>query len=176
MKLKALLPLGIFVILAGFLAVGLQRNPSEVPSPLVGKPAPTFSAQRLGEAPGQLVTPEEFKGKVWVLNVWASWCVPCRVEHPFITALAKRGIAPVVGLSYKDQPSDSLKWLERYGNPYQVSALDLEGRIGIEYGVYGVPETFVIDKQGVIRHKVIGPVSQDILDTKLIPLIQELQR
>jgi cytochrome c biogenesis protein CcmG/thiol:disulfide interchange protein DsbE len=172
---RFLLPLGIFIALVLMLGVGLSLNPREVPSPLIGKPAPDFKLPYL-QQPEKTFSPAEVKGKVWVLNVWASWCAPCREEHPHITALARSGLAPVYGLNYKDQREDAIAWLARYGDVYQASVSDLDGRVGIDYGVYGVPETYLIDKQGVIRYKRVGVVTPDILKEKIIPLIAELNR
>jgi cytochrome c biogenesis protein CcmG/thiol:disulfide interchange protein DsbE len=173
MKKRFLWPLVIFVVLVGFLAVGLNRNPSEVPSPLIGKPAPAFELARLeGD---QRFTPKDMLGQVWMLNVWASWCVACREEHPVLVALSKDKLLPIVGLNYKDQAPDAKQWLQRHGDPYALSAVDADGRVGIDYGVYGVPETYVIDKAGVIRFKQIGPVTREVLDQKIRPLVKELQ-
>ncbi|PTR16566.1 MULTISPECIES: DsbE family thiol:disulfide interchange protein [unclassified Nitrosospira] len=171
---RFLLPLGIFVVLVGFLLVGLNLNPRQVPSPLIGKPAPEFQLQQLHQAE-QTLTSKDNLGKVWLLNVWASWCVSCREEHPLLVELAKSGIVPVYGLNYKDQRDDALKWLKQFGDPYTVSIVDPEGRTGIDYGVYGVPETYVIDKKGVIRYKQIGPVTVEALQTKILPLVKELE-
>jgi cytochrome c biogenesis protein CcmG/thiol:disulfide interchange protein DsbE len=171
---RFLLPLAAFVILVGFLVVGLGLNPRQVPSPLIGKPAPEFQLQQL-HASDKTLTSKDNLGKVWLLNVWASWCVSCREEHPLLVELAKSGIVPVYGLNYKDQREDALRWLKQFGDPYTVSIVDPEGRTGIDYGVYGVPETYVIDKNGVIRYKQIGPVTVDALQTKILPLIKELQ-
>ena len=173
---KALLPLGILGVLVVFLALGLQRDPKEIPSPLVGKAAPLFEAPQLPPSSRPTFSPKDMAGQVWLLNVWASWCVACRIEHPVLMDLARRNIAPIVGLDYKDQVANGQRWLQQHGNPYLLSVVDADGRIGIDYGVYGVPETFVIDKTGVIRHKVIGPVTQDMVDDKLIPLIRSLQK
>ena len=172
--LRFAIPLALFVALAAFFAVGLTRDPREVPSPFIGKPAPAFRLEQLHEAQ-RVFTPEEMKGRVWLLNVWASWCVSCRVEHPLLVELAKRNVVPIVGLDYKDAREDGRQWLERFGNPYVLSAFDADGRVGIDYGVYGVPETFVIDKQGVIRHKQIGPITPESLEGTLLPLIRKLQ-
>jgi cytochrome c biogenesis protein CcmG/thiol:disulfide interchange protein DsbE len=172
---RFLLPLGIFIVLVALLAVGLNLNPREVPSPLVGKPAPQFSLPQL-HAADKSFSPEEMKGKVWLFNVWASWCVSCREEHPLLVEFSKAGIAPLVGLNYKDKREDGQRWLARFGNPYVLSAFDLDGRVGIDYGVYGVPETYVIDKAGVIRYKQIGPVTPEVLQKKIIPLVQELNK
>lgn len=172
---KALIPLGIFIVLVVFLAIGLTRDPHEVPSPLIGKAAPAFSAPRLHE-PGRTFSAKDMLGQVWLLNVWASWCVACRQEHPVLMEFAKTKTLPIVGLDYKDQAPDGLKWLARFGDPYDLSVTDKDGRIGIDYGVYGVPETFLIDKAGVIRYKQIGPVTEDALKEKILPLIRELQK
>lgn len=172
--MRFLVPLAVFVVLVGFLVVGLGLKPREVPSPLIGKPAPEFQLQQLHES-GKTLASKENLGKVWLLNVWASWCVSCREEHPLLVDLAKSGIVPVYGLNYKDQRDDALRWLKQFGDPYTVSIVDPEGRTGIDYGVYGVPETYVIDKNGVIRYKQIGPVTVDALKTKILPLVKELQ-
>jgi cytochrome c biogenesis protein CcmG/thiol:disulfide interchange protein DsbE len=172
--LKFAIPLALFVALVAFFAVGLTRDPREVPSPFIGKPAPAFRLEQLHEAQ-RVFTPGDMKGRVWLLNVWASWCVSCRVEHPLLVELAKRNVVPIVGLDYKDAREDGQQWLARFGNPYVLSAFDVEGRVGIDYGVYGVPETFVIDKEGVIRHKQIGPITPESLENTLLPLIRRLQ-
>ena len=185
MKKRFLIPLGLFLALAVFLAIGLNRDPSEVPSPLVGKPAPAFSLPRLdvdvqadpaAGAAAPRFAPADMKGKVWLLNVWASWCASCRIEHPLLVAFGKSGVAPLVGLDYKDQRADALAWLAQHGNPYTLSVVDADGRVGIDYGVYGVPETYVIDKAGTIRFKQIGPVTPEVMQARILPLIEELQR
>jgi cytochrome c biogenesis protein CcmG/thiol:disulfide interchange protein DsbE len=173
---KFLIPLALFLALAGFLAVGLKRDPREVPSPLVGRPAPQFNLPRLAAADGSRFSPAEMKGKVWLLNVWASWCVSCLQEHPVLLAFSKRGVAPLVGLDYKDGTDDAVRWLAKHGDPYLLSVADRDGRVGIDYGVYGVPETYVIDKAGTIRFKQIGPVTPEVMQEKILPLIQELQK
>jgi cytochrome c biogenesis protein CcmG, thiol:disulfide interchange protein DsbE len=142
--------LGVFVALVLLLAVGLRLNPREVPSPLIGRPAPAFELPLLME-PDKKFSEKTMLGKVWILNVWASWCPPCLVEHPVVTQVSRSGMAPVVGLNYKDKREDALPWLKRNGDPFQLIAFDANGRIGIDYGVYGVPETYIIDRQGVIR-------------------------
>jgi cytochrome c biogenesis protein CcmG, thiol:disulfide interchange protein DsbE len=169
---RYLIPLAIFIALAGFLAVGLKLNPREVPSPLVGKAAPAFSLPLLKE-PAVQMTAAQMKGQVWVLNVWASWCVPCLAEHPYVTQLAKSGVT-VVGLNYKDKPQDATGWLAKHGDPYKMIVADRDGRVGIDYGVYGVPETFVIDRDGVIRFKHIGPLTPQALNEKLLPALKAL--
>ena len=169
---RHLLPLIAFLVLVGFLAVGLKLDPREVPSPLIGKPAPAFSLPRL-DAPAQRLSSQEMRGKVWVLNVWASWCGPCRQEHPLIADLAKSGAA-VYGLNYKDKPADAVAWLAELGNPYVATVSDVEGLVGIDFGVYGVPETFVIDQAGVIRLKHIGPMTPEALRDRVLPLLRKL--
>ena len=172
---KFAIPLIVFFALVGLLAVGLNLNPREVPSPLVGKPAPDFSVPQLHD-PNLKFSPAEMQGKVWLLNVWASWCVSCREEHPHLVDFARRGIAPLVGLNYKDKREDGMRWLARFGDPYQLSAFDADGRVGINYGVYGVPETYLIDKAGTIRFKQIGPVTPEVLEKKILPLLKELKQ
>jgi cytochrome c biogenesis protein CcmG/thiol:disulfide interchange protein DsbE len=173
-SLRFLIPLGVFLVMAGFLAKGLKLDPREVPSPLINKPAPGFALTRLDDA-ARTIRREDMLGKVWILNVWASWCVACRQEHPLLVEFARRKIVPVYGLNYKDERPDGLAWLARFGNPYEASLFDRDGRVGIDYGVYGVPETFVIDKQGVIRYKHIGPVTPQVLNDKILPLLQQLE-
>lgn len=174
MKAKFLIPLLLFVVLVGFLAVGLNRDPHEVPSPLIGKQAPAFELPQLAD-PQKTFSPESMKGKVWILNVWASWCVACREEHPVLVEVGKLQIAPIIGLDYKDKRDDAMAMLARQGNPYALSAFDANGRVGIDYGVYGVPETYVIDQAGVIRFKHIGPITMELLNKKMIPLLSELK-
>ena len=172
-RARFLIPLAIFAVMVVFLGIGLTLDPREVPSPLINKPAPAFELQQLHE-PTQTFSQKDMLGKVWMLNVWASWCVACREEHQTILALARSGALPVFGLNYKDERADGIAWLNRLGNPYQLSGYDRDGRIGIDYGVYGVPETYVIDKVGVIRYKRIGPVTPDIVRDKILPLVKEL--
>ncbi len=172
---KAYIPLGIFVVLLVFLAIGLTRDPHEIPSPLIGKPAPVFTAPVL-DKPGQTFSSKDMLGKVWLLNTWASWCVACREEHPILVEFSKTNPLPIIGLDYKDKDAEGLKWLARFGNPYQLAVTDQDGRIGIDFGVYGVPESFVIDKAGVIRYKQIGPFTEESIQKKLIPLIKELNQ
>ena len=172
---RYLLPLGIFLVLVVFLGIGLGLNPREIPSPLIDKPAPAFELVQLHE-PGKSLTTQDMQGKVWLLNVWASWCVSCREEHPVLVELAKTRVVPSVGLNYKDQRPEALRWLQQFGDPYVLSIVDGDGRVGINYGVYGVPETFVIDKAGVIRYKQIGPVTPKALQEKILPLVAKLQQ
>jgi len=173
--MRFILPFVIFIILAVFLFVGLNLDPREVPSPLVGKPAPGFVLPQLNAA-GKQFSPNDMKGKVWLFNVWASWCVSCEAEHPVLMELARLNIVPIYGLDYKDKPELAQAILQRRGNPYVVTASDADGRVGIDYGVYGVPETYVIDKQGVIQYKQIGPVTPQNLKEKILPLVAELEK
>jgi cytochrome c biogenesis protein CcmG, thiol:disulfide interchange protein DsbE len=173
-SLRFVLPLLVFIVLLGFLWHGLSLNPREVPSPLIGKPAPSFQLARLDQ-PSKAVSEKDLRGQVWLLNVWASWCVSCMDEHPVLLDFSKRNVVPIYGLNYKDKRDAALAWLTQHGNPYAVSLSDPEGRVGIDYGVYGVPETYVIDKAGVIRYKRIGPVTPEVLAQKILPLVKELQ-
>jgi cytochrome c biogenesis protein CcmG/thiol:disulfide interchange protein DsbE len=172
---RFLVPLALFIVLVVFLGIGLRLDPREIPSPLIGKPAPAFQLAQLHQ-PDQSFAQKDMLGKVWLLNVWASWCVSCRQEHPVLLELAKTNVVPVYGLNYKDKPDDALSWLRQFGDPYTLSIKDGDGRVGIDYGVYGVPETFVIDKVGVIRYKQIGPVTPEALKDKILPLVRQLQQ
>jgi cytochrome c biogenesis protein CcmG/thiol:disulfide interchange protein DsbE len=174
-KTRFLFPLALFLVLVGFLAVGLRRDPHQVPSPLVNKAAPAFRVPQLILAE-RAFSPADMKGQVWMLNVWASWCVACQVEHPLLVQLAGSRLVPVIGLDYKDKRIDALGFLRKNGDPYHLSAFDGDGRVGIDYGVYGVPETFVIDRNGVIRHKQIGPITAEALEKTILPLIEELKK
>ena len=169
------IPITIFVALVALLGVGLKLDPREVPSPLIGKPAPHFELPQLRETT-RTFTERDMRGKVWMLNVWASWCVSCREEHPVLLDLAASGAVPIYGLNYKDKREDGLAWLKGMGDPYKLSIYDFDGRVGIDYGVYGVPETYVIDKAGVIRYKRIGPLTPQIVKEKVLPLVRELER
>ncbi len=173
--LKFLVPLALFLALAVFFAVGLNRDPRTVPSPFIGKAAPTFRLEQLHQ-PKLAFVPEDMRGKVWMLNVWASWCVSCRVEHPLLVEMARQKLVPIVGLNYKDEPAAGMRWLAQLGDPYNVSVVDRDGRVGIDWGVYGVPETFVVDKSGVIRYKQIGPLTVEALEKKILPLVRDLQK
>ena len=183
MKAAFVLPLLVFGVIAGFLLVGLSRDPALLPSVLIDKPVPAFSAPLLpgsvkdtaAAAAADNFGPESLEGRVWVLNVWASWCVACVAEHEVITTMTNLVSVPVIGLNYKDIDADATAWLQRFGNPYDHVPTDANGRIGIDFGLYGVPETYIVDKAGKIRYKHVGPVDQDALQDKLLPLIQELQ-
>tara|TARA_Y100001936_G_C16069231_1_gene669409 strand:- start:1277 stop:1801 length:525 start_codon:yes stop_codon:yes gene_type:complete len=172
--IRYLIPLIAFVILVSFLLVGLNLNPRKIPSPLIGKQAPVFNLQQLHE-PENFFKSKDNLGKVWLLNVWASWCASCRDEHPLLVQLAKSNVVPIYGLNYKDKRDLAMQWLDRLGDPYTKSIMDPEGRVGMEYGVYGVPETYVIDKSGIIQYKQIGPVTVEILEKTIMPLVKELQ-
>jgi cytochrome c biogenesis protein CcmG/thiol:disulfide interchange protein DsbE len=166
--------LAAFIALVVLLGVGLNLNPREVPSPLIGKAAPAFTLPLLHE-PDKQFSPADMKGRVWMLNVWASWCVSCREEHPVLMQLARSGRVPIYGLDYKDETSAAMKWLQQFGNPYKLSAVDTKGQVGIDYGVYGVPESYIIDKRGVIRYKQIGIVTPEIVEKKILPLVKQLE-
>ena len=186
---------GAFAALVALLAVGLNLNPRDVPSPLVGKPAPAFTLAQLAQ-PEKTLSPKDMKGKVWLFNVWASWCVSCRQEHPILVEFSKKVDVPLIGLNYKEvrgdggfdmskMPAEEEKklawqranqWLSEHGNPYKLTVMDLDGRVGIDYGVYGVPETYVIDKSGVIRMKHTGPITPEVLAKKIMPLLAELNK
>ena len=172
---RFLLPLGLFAVLVVFLGIGLTLNPREVPSPLIDKPVPAFRLSQL-EQPGLEFSQRDMLGQVWLLNVWASWCVSCRDEHPMLVEIARKRIVPVVGLNYKDKPPEAKAWLKQFGDPYVLSVSDVEGRVGIDFGVYGVPETFVIDRTGVIRYKQIGPLTPESLEKHILPLVRRLQK
>jgi cytochrome c biogenesis protein CcmG/thiol:disulfide interchange protein DsbE len=171
--MRFIFPLGIFVLIVGLLGFGLTLDPKKIPSPLIDKPAPDFSLGNL-YAPEEKLSKKDLLGQVWVLNVWASWCVSCRAEHAIITDLANRNLVDILGLNYKDQPQDARRWLQQFGNPYSASLMDIDGRVGIDWGVYGVPETFVIGKDGQIKYKHIGPVTKESLEREVIPAIKEL--
>jgi cytochrome c biogenesis protein CcmG, thiol:disulfide interchange protein DsbE len=172
---RFLIPLGVFVILVAFLAVGLSRDPREVPSPLINKAAPAFQLPQLKD-PTKTFSPESMRGKVWLLNVWASWCITCRDEHPLLIEYAKSGALPIYGLNYRDKREDALAWLGELGDPYVLSASDADARVGIDYGVYGAPESYLIDRNGVIRFKQIGPITPDVWEKTILPLARDLNK
>lgn len=167
------IPLGVFIVLVAFLAIGLRLDPRYVPSPLIDKPLPAFALPDLASQE-KLITAADMTGKPRLLNVWASWCVACRVEHPLLIDLAQSGKASIVGLNYKDEPDDALAWLARHGDPYERIVVDRAGSLGLDLGVYGVPETFVIDTRGVIRYKQVGPITDDALQTVIMPMLERL--
>lgn len=172
--LRLLIPIAIFVGIGWFLFKGLDRDPRQVPSPLIGKPAPAFSLPQLGQSAQW--SPEAMRGQVWLLNVWGSWCAACVIEHPLLNELAEAKVVPIVGLAWKDQPDNSIAWLRKYGNPYAVVVTDREGKVAIDWGVYGAPETFLIDRKGIIRYKQIGPFTPEIIRDELLPLLRKLQQ
>ncbi len=175
MRFKFLIPLTVFALLLALLGIGLKLNPREVPSPLIGKAAPAFALTTV-RAADQLLSSEAFHGQVSLLNVWASWCVSCRQEHPLLLELSRTGSVPIYGLNYKDEREAAAAWLARFGNPYRESAFDADGKVGIDWGVYGVPETFVIDRKGIIRYKFTGPLTEEALEQTLLPLVRLLQQ
>ena len=172
--LKYIIPLILFMVMAAFLAMGLKLNPRDIPSPLINKSAPGFSLPILA-TPEKVLSNTDLSGQVWLLNVWASWCGSCRIEHPVFNRLAQKKLVTIVGLNYKDEAGAARQWLTQLGNPYNASIMDQEGRTGLDYGVYGVPETFVIDKKGIIRYKHTGPVSVQDVQEILLPLINKLK-
>ncbi|MDA8421580.1 MAG: DsbE family thiol:disulfide interchange protein [Pseudomonadota bacterium] len=171
---KFLIPIVIFAALGVLLAYGLHLNPRRIPSPLIGKPLPHFDLPVL-QNPSRTLTNSDLLGHVVLINIWASWCVSCRDEHPLLVALSHQHVVPIIGVSYKDKPADALAELKVSGNPYQTDLLDANGQTAINWGVYGVPETFVIDRKGIIRYKQIGPITQKALQQKLLPLIHRLE-
>ncbi len=181
---KKLIPFVLFVVVVGFLVIGLNLNPGEVPSPLIGKPAPQFSAPILAvqnQSPyhtqdPQILSEKDMLGKVWLFNVWASWCPTCRAEHPLLMQLSSRNLVDIIGLDYKDTSADARDFLHQLGNPFNVIGFDKQGNAAIDYGVYGVPETFIIDKRGVVRLKYSGQLTEHDMQNKIIPLIISLQK
>lgn len=174
---RRVLPIAVIivvVIMLGFFYRGLQLDPKLLPSALIDKPAPAFTLPQLHD-PSKTFSAADMKGKVWLLNVWASWCAACRSEHPLFMQLARKGDFPIYGLNYKDKRQDAEQWLRQLGDPYQVSMSDLAGNVGIDYGVYGVPETFLIDKEGIIRYKHVGPISRKDWREIILPKMKELQ-
>ena len=170
-----LAPLAVFAAIAGLLAVGLTLNPREIPSPLIGKPVPQFELPPVRGRTLGLQT-SNLKGEVSIVNVFASWCVSCKEEHPVFMQMQRERLVPIHGLNYKDQPEDAQKWLDDMGDPYTRTGADIDGRVAIEWGVYGVPETFLIDREGRIAYKHIGPVTPKLLDETLRPMIARLRQ
>lgn len=171
--MKRWLPLVLFLVLVGFFAKGLFLNPREVPSPFIGRMAPAFTLPLVGDA-NAAFSPADMKGKIWMLNVWAPWCVSCRQEHPILMQLAESGRIPIVGLNWKDKAREAEALLARSGSPYVAVPEDLDGRVGIDYGVTGTPETYLIDQAGIVRLKHIGPISPEVWKTKFEPKLKEL--
>ena len=171
--LRFVLPLAIFLVIVFFLFRGLGLNPREVPSPLIGKPVPAFTVPVLTE-PGKTLSSADLRGKVYLLNVWGSWCVSCRDEHPVLVEFAQDGRIPLYGLNWRDKREDALAWLERFGDPYVASGVDRDGKVAIDFGVYGAPETYLVDRAGIIRFKQTGPLTRQIIDEKILPLAATL--
>ncbi len=171
---RYLLPLALFAVLVLFLAVGLSIDPKLVPSPLIDKPLPAFNLPKL-KTPDDNIKSSDFQGDVVLLNVWASWCVACRAEHPLLVELSKNNEMLIYGLNYKDARTDAMQWLQHFGDPYRASAFDQHGLTGIDLGVYGVPETYIMDRAGIIRYKHIGPITREALNNKILPLIVKLK-
>jgi cytochrome c biogenesis protein CcmG/thiol:disulfide interchange protein DsbE len=169
------IPLALFIALVGFLFIGLRRDPHEIPSPLINKPAPAFQLPQLHE-PTKTFSAQEMRGKVWLLNFWGTWCIACREEHPMLVEYAKSGVLPIYGVDYKDERAAGLRWLEEFGNPYALTAFDSDGRVSIDYGVYGAPESYLIDRNGVIRFKQIGPITEDVWQRQILPLAKQLNQ
>ena len=172
---KYLVPIALFAALGLLLAYGLKLDPRKIPSPLIGKPMPAFSLVTVAN-PARKISDKDLRGRVYLLNVWASWCAACRQEHPVLNEIARSKAVPIIGLNYKDKREDARQWLTELGNPYEQSLADGDGRLGIDLGVYGVPETFVIAKDGVIRYKHIGPITAEIWQEKLLPFVQQLEK
>ncbi len=172
--LAAYIPLAVFAVMAVFLGIGLTMNPRDIPSPLIGKPVPEFSLPPVKGRTLGLAT-ADLKGQVALVNVFASWCVACREEHPVLMELGRKGIVPIHGLNYKDKPDDAKTWLDELGDPYTRTGADISGRVAIDWGVYGVPETFVVDRKGMIAYKQIGPITPKVLEDTILPLIRKLQ-
>ncbi len=170
---KVFIPVVIFFVIVGFFIIALYGDPKKIPSPFIGKPAPAFSLPTLFDA-NKIISNESIKGEVVLMNVWASWCTACRQEHHLLVELQEQHHVKLIGLNYKDEAVDAKAWLKEFKNPYSEIAFDLQGKVGIDWGVYGVPETFVLDKQGIIQHKIIGPLSEEIMHSELLPLIQRL--
>ena len=172
-RLKLFLPLAIFLVLAGFLLRGLSLDPQALPSALIDRPLPDFSLPALGRE--ETLSRDAVTGEVALFNVWATWCVSCRVEHPFLTQLAATGV-PIFGINYKDEDGEALQWLAELGDPYRVSIVDAEGSLGLDLGVYGAPETYVVDARGVIRYRHVGVVDERVWAEILGPIVEELRR
>jgi cytochrome c biogenesis protein CcmG/thiol:disulfide interchange protein DsbE len=173
--LLAVLPVLLFLVVAGFLYVGLYLNPREIPSALIGKPAPTFALPAVeGRSDG--LANADFAGQVAIVNVFASWCGPCLIEHPLLMGLAARKLVPIYGINYKDPPDQAAAWLARHGDPYTRIGADRDGRVGIDWGVYGVPETYVVDAKGTIVFKHVGPLTPEVIEGRIVPMIESLRK
>lgn len=171
--IRLLIPAFVFIVLVGFLYVGLYKDPSLVPSPLVGKPVPAFAASTLKDA-NKTITEKDIQGDYALVNVWATWCAACKQEHSALVYLAEKLQVPIYGLNYKDDRAAALDWLKRFGDPYVANIFDESGRIGIDFGVYGAPETFLIDRHGVIQHKLVGVMTPAVWESQFVPKINQL--
>ncbi len=174
MNPRLVIPVALFLVLVIFLGIGLTKDPSKVDSPLINLPAPGFSLPRL-RAPDETMTDEVFRGQVSLINVWATWCVGCRQEHDTLVEVARTQTVPIYGLNWKDDRTQAIKWLDRLGDPYEKTAFDGEGRVAIDWGVYGAPETFLVDGNGVVRHKLIGPMNMRIWEEEFVPRIEAIK-
>ncbi|MFK7794283.1 MAG: DsbE family thiol:disulfide interchange protein [Gammaproteobacteria bacterium] len=171
--IRFLIPAFLFLVLTGFLFVGLYKDPSLIPSPLIGKPIPTFATSTLRD-PNKVITDKDIQGDYALINVWATWCAACKQEHSALVYLAKKLQVPIYGLNYKDDRAAALDWLQQYGDPYVVNIFDENGRIGIDFGVYGAPETFLVDSDGIIHHKLVGVMTPDVWENQFVPKIQQI--
>lgn len=171
---KFLLPLLAFLLLVGMFVIGLTKDPSRIPSPLLGNPAPEYALPSL-QNPDVQVGSADFAGQVALVNIWATWCPGCRQEHGFLMELAAENALPIYGLNWRDNRPDALQWLRTLGNPYATSAFDADGRVGIDWGAYGAPETFLVDKNGMVVHKHIAPLTREIWEQDFVPLLEQLE-
>jgi cytochrome c biogenesis protein CcmG/thiol:disulfide interchange protein DsbE len=169
---RFLIPIGLFGALVWFFNAGLDLDPRKIPSPLIGKPAPEFTLPVLGE-PARQVSMSDYRGQVVLVNVWGSWCVACRAEHQTLLAIARSGEVPILGLDWKDETADAQAWLRNLGNPYDITLVDMDGRVAIDFGVYGAPESFLIDKQGTIIHKITGPIDWQMWNEEILPIVRQ---
>ena len=176
-RMVYLVPLSVFLVMAVYFAVGLTKDSTVLPSALIDKPVPEFSLPPIEGGPGKGFSSADLRaGRVSVINVFASWCGPCRTEHPFITRLATLKVAKVYGLNFKDNPKSALRWLREFGDPYAAHGVDNDGRVSIDWGVYGIPETFIIGNSGTIRYKHVGPITPEILNTVIVPIIKKVSQ
>ena len=173
-RIKLFIPLIIFAVLAVLLGRGLEIDPNHMPSALIDKPVPSFSLPTVKD-PKRFINEDELKGKVSLLNVWATWCISCRMEHTFLVTLAKQGV-PIYGINYKDDVAEALTWLDKLNNPYVLSVVDSDGRLGIDLGVFGAPETYVVDAEGIIRYKHVGVVDRRVWMQSIKPLMASLAK
>lgn len=175
MRWQYVVPVGVVLVLMAVMGYGLTRQPSKLPSALIGESVPSFELPTLSSQRPAL-TDAAFEGQVAVINVWASWCLACRAEQTVLAELTRRTNVPVVGVNYKDTRTDARRWLQRFGNPYATIVVDKQGQFGFDLGVSGVPETFIVDADGIIRHKVVGPITPQIMNNTLVPLLQRLKQ